>query len=378
MRVFQFILPIAVFIFTLFQTPTAFAQQPPQTIPHDIFMKAQVITLKQTKTTSTALDDLRVQVLDGQEKGNIIDVNFDPSSIPDMHVQKGDTVIIAKTANVSGTSRYYFVDQYRLPLLLFVIAGFFLLIILLAGWKGVGSIAGIVISLGVIFLYIVPQIINGVDPLIVCLIGSMVILFLTTYIAHGFSKQTTVALSSTFLALIITYFLSQYIVHITLLNGYGNEEAADLHFGLKTIINLKDLLLGGIILATLGALNDITVTQAAAIFALHKTNPNFSFKQLAAHGFDIGREHAVSLINTLVLAYAGAALSLFIFFLYNPNSQPWWVILNSEFLSEELVKTIAGTAGLLLSVPIVTLFATIICNGKTTRFIADFIYAYIN
>lgn len=335
-------------------------------------MNATVLNLtkstQKVNGTASALQVLQVKVLDGPDKNKIVTLSYDPSSNPGLTLHYGDGIVVAKIAKITGNQQYYFVDQQRTFPVLFVLLGFVVLILLIAGKKGIGALLGSVISLGIVFVYIVPQIINGADPLMTCLIGSVVILFVTTYVAHGVSKQTSIALVSTLLALFITYFLAQVVAQLTLLNGYGNQEAADLHFGLTHVINIKNLMLGGIILTTLGALNDITITQAAAIFSLHKHNEHLHFKALAKEGFSIGREHAISLINTLVLAYAGGALALFIFFLYNPNQQPAWVILNSEFLNEEVMKTIAGTAGLLLSVPIATFLAAAICDARFKAF----------
>ena len=357
---------------TFAKSDLAFAQTPPAQIPHDTFMNATVIKLSQSNQKGTdgtsALQNLEVKVTDGTEANKTITLSYDPSSNPGLTIQPGDNVVIAKVAKATGTNQYYFVDQKRTFPVALVLIGFIGLIFLIAGRKGIGAVLGSGISLGVIFVYIVPQIINGADPLTTCLIGSVIILFVTTYVAHGMSKQTTIALLSTLLALFITYFLAQLVANITLLNGYGNEQAAELRYGLKNLINIKGLMLGGIILTTLGALNDITITQAAAIFSLHKHNEHLHFKTLAKEGFSIGREHAISLVNTLILAYAGGSLAVFIFFLYNPNQQPWWVILNSEFLNEEVMKTIAGTSGLLLSVPFATFLAALVCDRRFGEF----------
>jgi uncharacterized membrane protein len=226
----------------------------------------------------------------------------------------------------------------------------------------------------VIFLYIVPQITSGADPLTVCVIGAIGILFVTTLIAHGVSQQTVTALVGTCIALIATYVIAQLVVHLTLLTGYGNEEAVNLQFSLPHTLNLRGLFLGGIILATLGALNDITITQAASIFSLRRTNPSMSFKELATEGYAIGREHAISLVNTLLLAFAGSSLAIFIFVLANPGQQPLWVVLNSEFLVEEVMKIIAGTAGLLLAVPLVTLLAALVCDKGVREYFKAFIH----
>ncbi|HET9946618.1 MAG TPA: YibE/F family protein [Patescibacteria group bacterium] len=381
MKALRFLIFAIIFSFSCFIFPqNTFAQTAQQSTPKDVYMTAQVLQFLRTtriyQGNATSFQELQVKITSGAESGKTVTMDYDQSSIPGLELHRGDSVVIAKTANIySSTPRYYFVDINRLVPIVGLLAGFLVLIIAVAGWKGFGSIAGLAISLGIIFFYIVPQIIHGADPLNTCMIGAIAILFLTTYIAHGISSQTTVGFFATLLALGITYYLSQFVVHVSLLTGYGNEEAADLHFGLQTMIDIKGIFLGGIILATVGALNDITITQSAALFALHKTNPSFTLKELISHGFAIGREHAVSLVNTLVLAYAGSALSLFIFFLFNPNKQPWWVVLNSEFLNEELMRTIAGTAGLLLSVPIVTFLASYIYKKRVFEFIKKMSYS---
>jgi uncharacterized membrane protein len=120
---------------------------------------------------------------------------------------------------------------------------------------------------------------------------------------------------------------------------------------------LQGLFLAGIIIGTLGALNDVTTTQAATIFELGAANPSYGMKELARRGFLIGREHIVSLVNTLVLAYAGTSLIVFIFLNLNPSGAPLWVLLNSELIAEEVVRTVASSFGLILAVPIATLIS---------------------
>lgn len=339
------------FIFLFSFATHAFAQAAPSS--KDSYSQATVVSLSPSQKT------LKADVSTGQT----VSVTYEPQSSGQVHV--GDTIVIGKTTQVgSSQTKYYFVDEYRLTPLLFVLAGFFMFILLIAGWRGIGSIAGLCISLGVIFVYILPQIIAGADPLTVCMLGAIAILFVTTFVAHGISQQTVTALVGTLLALIITFFLAQMVSQMVLVTGFGNEDAVNLQFALPHALNLKGLFLGGIILATLGALNDITITQAAAIFSLRKQNAALSFKDLATEGYSIGREHALSLVNTLLLAFAGSSLALFIFVLVNPNNQPLWVVLNSEFLVEEILKIVIGTAGLLLSVPLVTLLAALVCDRE--------------
>jgi uncharacterized membrane protein len=345
-----------------FRIPLAFAQQtpPPQSQPE--FMKATVMNIEGVKTNpysnyKSTIQTLDLTILDGPEAGQNIQVNYDSQNISDLALNVGDTVVLSKNTNSSGKTTFAVEDKYRLTPIIFILIAFIVLVVIIAGWKGITSFIGLAVSLLIIFSYIIPQILAGVDPLTVCMIGAVIILVLTTYAAHGFSKRTTIALCSTLLALLLTFFLSLLVVQLSQITGYADENDIAIHFGTQHLINVKGLLLGGIIIGTLGALNDITTTQVATIFEIAKTDQNLNKKQLFKKGLVVGREHVASLINTLVLAYAGSSLTVFIFLFYNASYYPLWVILNSETLSEELIRTVVGTTGLLFVIPIVSFIA---------------------
>ena len=348
-------------------------------MPQSSFYKAKVLSVTESLDKKASLRNgfqrLSLEFIDGPEVGKKLQIEYDAQNVSELRHKKGDKIVVMREKDPSGVSQYFISDKYRLPSIIFVIFAFIFLAFAIAGWKGFGSILGLLISLGIIFSYILPQILLGADPLTVCLTGAVIILLLTTYIAHGISLQTTVALFSSLIALLCTYILAVFVAKVSLLTGYGSEDAASLRFGPTSVINLKGLLLGGIIISTIGALNDITTTQASTVFQLFKMSPRITFSELYTKGFEVGREHAISIINTLVLAYAGASLALFIFLFYNPQHWPFWVILNSEVLSEEIIKTVAATAGLLLSVPLVTLVATGVCNKRLRKLTKDILYS---
>ncbi len=304
---------------------------------------------------------LKVQLQNGPQKGKIVDVDYGGvfNVSPQQKLQVGDAIVLTQTTQITGKTSYFVMDRYRLPAVTYIIVGFFLLIFLIGGKKGVNAFAGLIICVFVILKFIVPQILAGHDPLFISIAGSFIIMISTIFLAHGFSKKTGVALVSTFFTLMATGILAVLFVSLTRLSGLGTEDSYLLQFGPEGL-NLQGLLLGGIIIGTLGVLDDITTAQSAAIFELARANKKFSMTELFSRGMNIGREHVASLVNTLVLAYAGASLSLFILFVLNPTNQPYWVILNSELIIEELVRTLAGSIGLTLAVPLTTILAAFV------------------
>lgn len=375
----RFIRFAAIFFVALFVfVPLVHAQssQPPQTS----YAKAKVLHI--SKQGSKTIEGIKntyqtftAQILDGKDKDKTltIDSGYQSSLTPSQIVRERETVVLALTPTPNGL-QYQVYDEYRVPTLIALIVVFFLVVLIVAQLKGIGSLLGLTISLAVILLYIVPQILHGADPLQTSIIGSLVILVVTTYLAHGVSKQTTVALISTFFALMLTVFFAQTFVNLAHLTGF-NEAASNIQFGATSSISVRGLLLAGIVIGTLGALNDVTTSQAAAVFELAATDVKLRWSKLFQKGFSIGREHVVSMVNTLVLAYAGSSLALFLLLVLNTQKQPLWLIFNSEDISDELIRTLAGSMGLVLVVPIVTLIAALVCDRKVRETISDIFYA---
>jgi uncharacterized membrane protein len=353
------------FGFCLFLSQQVLAVTQPFIAAKQDYEKAIVIGISQegkiiADGQTNLFQKLVLQVTDGIDTGKIIHIRYgDQQSLTkNQELTKGEVVILLKTTDQTSKISYAIYDKYRLPQVVIVVVFFILIIFAIAQLKGIGSLFGLVISLGVILLFVVPQLLQGNNPLGVSIIGALIILLVTTYIAHGISRQTTVALLATFLSLMATALISIGFVTLSKLSGLGSEDIASLQIGATSVINLQGLLLGGIIIGTLGALNDVTITQSAAIFEIVQTDSSLQFSALVKKGFRIGREHILSLVNTLVLAYAGSSFFIFIYLVLNPQHVPYWVILNSETLTDEIVGTISGSIGLIMAVPIVTLLAS--------------------
>lgn len=351
----------------LFFPSLTFAQQQK---PNQRYVKATVLEVLEEGKKDIAgqqnfIQKLKVRITDDPEKNKELTVehggifNITPLQL----LRSGDQVILVKTENPNGTVIYSIMDKYRLNNVIYMLIGFFLLVLLVSGKKGFGSLLGMVVSLAIILTFIVPQILGGKDPLLISIIGSITIMMVSIYLAHGFSKTTNIAVGSTAIALTLTGLLAVLFVRLASLTGLGSEDTYLLQFG-PSAINLQGLLLGSMIIGALGVLDDTTTTQSATIAELARTDKTLSAKELAEKGLAIGHEHIASLVNTLVLAYAGASLGIFILFVMNPAHQPYWVILNSEVIVEEVIRTLAGSIGLILAVPITTIIASYFARNK--------------
>lgn len=306
-----------------------------------------------------------VRVVTGKDAGTVATVQYGGSiAIETLQPLKvGDTVVLNKGTDMAGVDSYAIVDVYRLPPMYILVGIFFVCVIVLGRRRGLSSILGLVLTIILLIKWIIPHILSGENPLFVSVSGAVVIVLLSLYLAHGFNKRTTIAVGSTLLVLSLSIGLAMLYTFLTHLSGAGSEEALVLQVGQFPNLNLYGLLLGGMIIGVLGVLDDITTGQSAAVEELHKANPDLPFHELYRRAFSIGREHIASLVNTLVLAYAGASLPLLLLFSTNIY-QPFWVTLNSEPMIEEIVRTLVGSMALIFAVPLTTLFAAFVFSRQ--------------
>jgi uncharacterized membrane protein len=363
MKVKKIIASLLFFVLAILFTNNSFAQSNNFVPPEQNYYKAEVTRViksgtREIQNYKNFFQFVEVRFLEGPNTGKTKTIENSGSIklANEKELETGDKVIVLEVIQ-NQESTYSIWDKYRLNYIYFLVIGFFTLIIIFSGLKGIGSILGMAISFLILIGFIVPYILKGYDAVLITIIGSMVILFSTIFLAHGISKRTGSAVISTTLALAITGILAFVSVKMLNLTGFGDETNTLLQIG-NFNINAQGLLLGGIIIGTLGVLDDVTTTQSAAIFEMFKIDKKLSFTDLFTKGYVVGREHIASLVNTLILAYAGASLGLFVFFVLNPNNTPIWVMVNNEMVAEEIVRAIVGSTGLILAVPITTIIAS--------------------
>lgn len=273
-----------------------------------------------------------------------------------LKTKPGDLVVIYQFKKADNSNQYIVNDFVRrTPLNLLAIA-FFLAVIIVGRWRGFTSFIGLLISFFVLIQFIIPQIIVGANPVFIAVSGSLIIILTTLYLAHGINKKTTAALIGTVISLMITAFLAYFFVNFLKLSGLGSEEASFLSMTPGVKINLQGIFLAGIIIGALGVLDDITVSQSAVVFELAATDKKLTWKELYKKGMKIGQDHIASLVNTLVLAYAGSSLPLFLLFAIS-GGEPLSVLINREIIASEIVRALVGSLGLVSAVPITTAIA---------------------
>ena len=261
-------------------------------------------------------------------------------------VQKGERVVLHQLEQ----GDYYIIDKYRLPVFIFIFIFLLIGVYFFTKTRGLLSLLGLLISF-IVLVIMGMQILKGRPPLLVSTIGALIIAFFSLYLAHGVNIRITLALISTVASILFSVFLSYLFVKLSQLTGGGSDDAFYLQIGTKINIDLQGVLMSGIIIGTLGILDDITTTQTAAVYELKKANAKMNCKKLFCAGLNIGKEHILSMMNTLVLAYAGASFPLFLLFGLEDN-QSLWVNLNSELVAEEIIRALVGSFTLLCAVPL--------------------------
>ena len=294
--------------------------------------------------TKGSLKDKKIEV----EVGNI-------SIVGQPKYKPGDEVLISYSHDFEGDEVFFVTEFVRRKSLAWLLSIFVVLAVVAGRWRGASSLLGLGFSFLVIFKFILPNIYAGHDPVFIAIIGSFFIIPLTFYLSHGFNKKTTVAMVGTFIALVITGILANVFVEAAKLTGYASEEAGFLQVAKQGMMNIRGLLLAGIIIGTLGVLDDITISQAAIVQQLKETSAKISPRELFSRAMNVGRDHIASMINTLVLVYTGAALPLLLLFI--DSSHPFSEVVNYEIIAEEIIRTLIGSIGLITAVPITTFLA---------------------
>ncbi|MEU6661680.1 YibE/F family protein [Streptomyces sp. NPDC046821] len=299
-----------------------------------------------------------VRIDSGKDTGRTFTEIVQPDSPRQLHERQ--QVIVAYAPDAPKELQYSVTDvNRRFPMAL--LAGIFALVVVVVGrLRGVMALIALAVSFMVLTFFILPAILQGSNPLVVAVVGASAIMLIALYMCHGLTARTSVAVLGTLVSLFLIGLLGSLFIGWAALTGNTDDSTGLIH-GLYPSIDMSGLLLAGVIIGSLGVLDDVTVTQTSAVWELHQADPTMGRRGLYRAAIRIGRDHIASVVNTLVLAYAGAALPLLL--LFSIAQSGVGSVANSELVAEEIVRTLVGSIGLVASVPVTTALAALVVSA---------------
>jgi uncharacterized membrane protein len=300
--------------------------------------------------------EVTIRIDEGPDTGdNFTTITGDPN-----YRTPGQAVVLLRGTDpdLPAEARYQLTDVQRaVPLL--ALAGIFLVSILALGrLRGALAVVGLGASLVVLVQFLVPALLAGRPPVITAVVGASAVMVVVMLLAHGPSIRTATAMVGTGAALLLTVLLATVFVERAGLSGVSTDEAAFVQamFG---DVDVRGLLLAGIVIGALGILDDVTITQVSAVYELRAADPRMPRRRLYSSALRVGRDHIAATVNTLLLAYAGASMPLLVIFATSGVGLVDTV--TNGIVAEEVVRTLVGSVGLIAAVPITTALAALMC-----------------
>lgn len=363
MKYFKYFISLLFFVFTFLNFyKTTLAQDSEETLEGSVVFVSEQKEIEIAGNRQT-YQKLQIEITKGSIKGqNILVENGNFLTTNPVIYKSKDKVLIQKSKDLDGKDTYYISDYIRRTPLYMLFAIFTFISVFIGGKRGLFSLFGMSVSFLIIFLIIIPLILKGYDPIVVSIGGAALIIPATFYLSHGISSKTHLAVLGTLVSLVITGLLAAASIDLVKLSGFASEEASYLQSQVGNLVNIKGLLLAGIIISCLGILDDITISQSSIVFELKSANSKLKFHELFFRTMKVGRDHISSLVNTLVLVYAGSAFPLLL--LFTENSASFSQVINYEIVADEIVRALVGSIGLILAVPITTFFAALYFSNK--------------
>lgn len=309
-----------------------------------------------------------VELTSGAARGRLVEVSLGvrDANTAGQRFEVGDRLFLSVTTGPDGTQAYTVLDRDRsrpLAVLAVLFAG---AIVALGRWRGVRALLGLVLTFVVLIWVLIPLILHGYPPVLVAIVVSFVVFTITLLVTHGLGPLTLAAMAGTSVSLMLTGGVAALFIAAANMTGLADEESNFLQVLLgDRSVSPQGLLLAGMVIGALGVLDDITVSQSSLVFELRRANPALSAWELFAAGVRVGRDHIAATVNTLVLAYAGAALPLFL--LFTQLDEPLGWVLNREIIAQEIVQTLVGSLGLIAAVPLTTGFAAALAARLTVK-----------
>jgi uncharacterized membrane protein len=315
------------------------------------YLRGKVVEAGETNVTDPYNNITEQQITISSKGESYQTVNTGPG------LEAGDRVFVQKENN-----QYSVISRDYLPTLVALVVLFVVAVLMLSYKKGIRSLGSLAITMFGIFGLYIPLLVAGYSPVLLSILVGILLSILTIYITHGYNRISTSACLGTLVSVIVAVCIALIAIKSSGLNGFGNEEIVFLAGSLHMNLDFVGILVGGIIIAMLGVLDDIAVTQAAVVAELKHTSPGMGMKQYYASAMKIGTAHAGALVNTLVFVFIGTSLPLVLLFAAQDTSILY--ILQQETIVLEIIRTIAGSIGLVICVPVTTLVSLYLIRAK--------------
>ena len=244
---------------------------------------------------------------------------------------------------------------------------FAIAVVALSRWRGFAALIALAVTAVMLTQFILPAILKGENALVVAVVGGTVIMAIALFLTHGINAESSIALSGTIAALGLTVVLGLVLHQALPAEWAGRPRAPRPPSNSRPNIDLTGLLVAGMVIGALGVLDDVTVTQAAAVWELSAANPAANRRELMGAGLRIGRTHVASVVNTLVLAYAGAALPILLVFAI--QDLPGRYVLSTEMVAMEVVRGLVGSLGIIMAVPLTTALAAMAVADRSRELV---------
>lgn len=356
------------------QSPNVDINQLKEQVAQEESFEAKIIEILEEKKSpqgdgwEIVSQKMRLEGLTGKWKGQEFvseEVEIDP--IIGHAFKKGDRVAVSAGHNAEGQDTFYVTDFIRRGKLYLMAAIFFAIILLIGRWRGFRAILGLAFSFFVILNFIIPKILGGANPLYVSLVYSLPIVVAGTYLVYGLNKKSSISILGISLSVVLTGLISVAFTGLCRLSGFAQEETLFITSLTEGALDLRGLLLAGFIIGALGVLDDLAISQVSTVQELKNANQNLSRREIYKRAMRVGVDHISSMVNTLFLAYAGAALPLLLLFTFKqPPFETFGQVLNHEVIATEIVRALVGSIGLALAVPLSTFLAAYFYGKKKT------------
>ena len=311
------------------------------------------------------LQKFHIKLLDGVEKGELVEIDFPvyKNDEYNINVKVGDRVVVYKTFDNYGDDemqlQYYISDVDKRIELYIMCIGFVALVLLIARKNGLKALFALLVTIAFIIKVFIPAIYNGYSPILFAVLTTIFSSLVTIYFTVGTSKKFFVALLGVIGGVLVAGVLSYIFTYRMHLNGFLDSDLLASAYLLKNI-KMRELIPAGVIIGSLGAVMDVAVSIASSINELHETDPNMSKKSMFKSTINIGHDIIGTMINTLILAYIASAIFTLLLIYIQANEYPLIRILNFQDIAVEIMRSICGSIGILVAVPITAYIGTMI------------------